>query len=244
MERRRTVFPRRRPFAVFRERRPAVLVVSHERSGTHFLMNSIARGYGYTARPWVDMDGDSMPINFFHPPSVAGTLASLADRRIAAIVKSHHSADFFDGILNRVLKRYVVFYIHRDPVEVMLSFWRFMHRWHWHEGPKRPDPVAFASAEPEGQLMRYQRYQCRNMLDRWAKHVEGWHRASAGRPRLQLVVLSRPSRRLSSDPRRLCRGPRSQARGPDAAGQGRECHPWRQGRSPARPAGTSRSRPR
>ena len=25
------------------------------------------------------------------------------------------------------------------------------------------------------------------MLDRWAKHVEGWYRASAGRPRLQLV---------------------------------------------------------
>ena len=175
------------PFAVFRERRPAVLVVSHERSGTHFLMNSIARGYGYTARPWVDMDYDSMPINFFHPPAIAGALAALADRRIAAIIKSHHPADFFDGILNRVLKRFVVFYIHRDPVEVMLSFWRFMHRWRWHEGPRRPDPLAFAGAEPEGQLMRYQRYQCRSMLDRWAKHVEGWYRASAGRPRLQLV---------------------------------------------------------
>ena len=124
----RSQLPKRSPFAVFRERRPPVLVVSHERSGTHFLMNSIARGYGYTSTPWVDMDGDS----------------------------------FFDGILNRVLKRYVVFYIHRDPVEVMLSFWRFMHRWHWHEGPKRPHPLAFASAEPEGQLMRgAQRGDCR-----------------------------------------------------------------------------------
>ena len=163
------------------------MVVSHERSGTHFLMNSIARAYVYRAAPWLDMDHDAMPINFFHPPSIADVLAGLADRRIATIVKSHHSADFFDGILDRVLKRYVVFYIHRDPVDVMLSFWRFMHRWRWHEGPKRPDPVAFARAEPEGQLMRYQRYQCRSMLDRWARHVEGWHRASAGRPRLRLV---------------------------------------------------------
>ena len=57
-------------------RTPAsVLVVSHERSGTHFLMNSIARGYGYTSTPWVDMDYDSMPINFFHPPAIAGALA-------------------------------------------------------------------------------------------------------------------------------------------------------------------------
>jgi hypothetical protein len=179
--------PRPLRFAVFRERRPAVMVVSHERSGTHFLMNSIARGYGYTARPWVDMDTDSVAINFFHPPSIAGTLANLADRRIAAIIKSHHPADFFDGILDRVLRRYVVFYIHRDPVEVMISFWRFMHRWRWHEGPRCSDPLAFASAEPEGQLMRYQRHQRRNMLDRWAKHVEGWYRASVERPRLRVV---------------------------------------------------------
>ncbi len=175
------------PFAVFRDNRPPVLVVSHERSGTHFLMNSVARGYGYTAKPWIDMDYHRMPINFFHPPAIAGMLEKLADQRVASIVKSHHAADFFDGILNRVLKRYVVFYIHRDPVEVMLSFWRFMHRWQWHEGPKRADPVAFAGAEPEGQLMRYQTRQRRNMLDRWARHVEGWHKASLGRSRLRLV---------------------------------------------------------
>ncbi len=69
----------------------------------------------------------------------------------------------------------------------MLSFWRFMHRWQWHEGPKRPDPIAFALAEPEGHLMRYQTYQHRNMLDRWARHAEGWHKAAQGRPRLRLV---------------------------------------------------------
>jgi len=170
-----------------RERRPAVMVVSHERSGTHFLMNAIARGYGYTARPWVDMDHGSMAINFFHPPSIATTLKGLAERRITAIIKSHHTADFFDGVLDRVLERYVVLYIHRDPVEVMVSFWRFMHRWHWHEGPRCSDPLAFASAEPEGQLMRYQRYQRRNMLDRWARHVEGWYQASIERPRLRVV---------------------------------------------------------
>jgi hypothetical protein len=179
---------RSRPaFAVFSENRPPVMVVSHERSGTHFLMNSIARGYGYTAAPWIDLDYNRMPINFFHPPAIAGALEKLADQRIAAIVKSHHASTFFDGILNRILKRYIVFYIHRDPADVMISFWRFMHRWQWHEGPKRPDPVAFAMAEPEGQLMRYQTHQRRSMLDRWGKHVEGWHKAAQGRPRLRLV---------------------------------------------------------
>lgn len=35
--------------------------------------------------------------------------------------------------------------------------------------------------------MRYQTHQRRNMLDRWAHHVEGWHKAAEGRPRLRLV---------------------------------------------------------
>ncbi len=174
-------------FAAFRENRLPVMVISHERSGTHFLMNSLARAYGYVSAPWFDLDHNRLTINFSHPPAIAATLDRLADQRIASIVKSHHAAGFFDGVLNRVLTRYVVFYIHRDPVEVMLSFWRFMHRWQWHEGPKRDDPLAFAAAAPEGHLMRYQTHQHRTMLDRWANHVEGWHKAAEGRPRLRLV---------------------------------------------------------
>ena len=41
----------------------------------------------------------------------ATTLSSLADRRVANIVKSHHAAGFFDGVLDRLLRRYVIFYI-------------------------------------------------------------------------------------------------------------------------------------
>jgi hypothetical protein len=174
-------------FAIFGEDRPAVMVVSHERSGTHFLMNSLARGFGYASRPWIDLDYHHLPLNFHYPPSIAAALEMLAAERIASVVKSHHVVNFFDGVLDRVLDRIVIFYIHRDPVDVMLSFWRFIHRWQWHEGPKCVDPVAFAAAQPEGQLMRYQTHQCRNMLDRWGKHVMGWHEAAQYRPRLRLV---------------------------------------------------------
>lgn len=173
--------------AIFAEDRPAVMVVSHERSGTHFLMNSIARGFGYASRPWIDLDHHHLPLNFHSPTSIAAALEMLAAERIASVVKSHHVVDFFDGVLDRVLDRFVIFYIHRDPVDVMLSFWRFIHRWQWHEGPKCDDPVAFAAAQPEGHLMRYQTHQCRNMLDRWGKHVMGWHEAAHYRPRLRLV---------------------------------------------------------
>lgn len=175
-------------FAVFGTHRPGVMVVSHERSGTHFLMNSIEKGYGYVARPWIDLDHHQLPINYFHQPSISKSLDYLADQNVAAIIKSHHTEPFFTDILDHILERFVVFYIHRNPVDVMASFWRFMHGWEWHEGPICPDPVAFATAAPEGHLLRYQTHQRRNMLDRWAHHVEGWHQAAEGRPRLRIVA--------------------------------------------------------
>ncbi len=174
-------------FPIFATARPSVMVVSHERSGTHFLMNAIARGYGYTVKPWVDLDYSQMPINFHAPRGLANVLGRLADQNIASIIKSHHAVEFFDPVLDDLTKKLTIFYIHRDPVSVMLSLWRFMNHWQWHEGPKRDDPLAFAVAEPEGQMLRYQMHQRRNMLDRWAAHVEGWVKAAKGRSRVRVV---------------------------------------------------------
>ena len=80
-----------------------------------------------------------------------------------------------------------MFYIHRDPASVMLSFWQAVNYWPWREGPRVDDPLAFATAEPEGQMLRYQMKQRRNMLDRWASHASGWVNAAKGRPRLRVV---------------------------------------------------------
>ncbi len=95
-------------------------------------------------------------------------------------MKSHHAVDFFDGVLDDVLKHIVILYIHRDPVDVMISYWRFIARWKWHEGPRRPTAVEFAASEPEGMMMRYQVKQAPTLLHRWASHVDGW--TAAARP--------------------------------------------------------------
>lgn len=167
--------------------RPTVMVVSHERSGTHFLMNSIARGYGYVVEPWIDFDYNHLPINYFAPRTVARTLAWFADQHAANVIKSHHAADFFEPVLDPLLSKMRILYVHRDPVAVTASFWRVINEWPWHEGPQRDDLVAFARAEPEGQLLRYQMKQRANMLRRWAAHVEGWTRLAEGRPHLRVV---------------------------------------------------------
>jgi hypothetical protein len=176
-----------RPQATPAARRPGVLIVSHERSGTHFLINALGNAYGYGSRDFLDFDQNSLNINYFHPQAVAHTLSTAASRLIPPIVKSHHSVEFFDGILDGVLKQLTVFYIHRHPVDVMISYWRMIYAWPWHEGPRTPTAVAFAAAEPEGMMMRYQRKQARNLLHRWASHVDGWTAAAATRPRITVV---------------------------------------------------------
>jgi hypothetical protein len=173
--------------SVFLEKRPAVMVLSQERSGTHFLMNSLAACYGYVSEPRVDLDISSFNINYFYPPEIADLLLSLATEPLASVVKSHHSAEFFAGELPRITKRYVIFYMIRDPVAVMLSQWRLMHSYIWREGPKVADPLTFARAEPCGQMMRYQMRQYPNMLQRWASHVDGWLKASEADSRIVVV---------------------------------------------------------
>ncbi|HEY5081267.1 MAG TPA: sulfotransferase domain-containing protein [Bauldia sp.] len=77
--------------------------------------------------------------------------------------------------------------MHRDPADVMISFWRFIQRWRWHEGPRAGDVLDFARSEPEGRMLRYQMKQRGSLLDRWAKHVEGWVEAAEGRDRLVVI---------------------------------------------------------
>lgn len=173
--------------ALFPDDRPAVLVVSHERSGTHFLMNALAACYGYVSSPWVNFDRPMVNINYFHPPEVRDALLALAERPLANVVKSHHPAGFYAGELGRIARRYVVFAVCRDPVGVMLSLWRWLHRWPWLEGPKVADPLTFARAEPCGRMLRYQIRQQPSMLHRWEAHVESWLAAARAQPRVVVV---------------------------------------------------------
>lgn len=162
------------------------MVVSHERSGTHFLINALTRAYNYPER-FLNFDQGSLNINYFAPQAIATTVDELAKRRSSALIKSHHAVDFFDGILDEVLKKTIVLYIHRDPVDVMISFWRFINHWGWREGPKRSSVREFAASQPEGQMLRYQMLQQRSMLHRWAHHVDGWTAAAQGRERILVV---------------------------------------------------------
>jgi hypothetical protein len=178
---------RERPMQTVRpkpRRMPAAMVVSHERSGTHFMMNALSHAYGYTAQPWIDLDEHAIVIDYSNPARIAEALEVKAADRLYGIVKSHHAVDFLRPELPRITESVLIFYVYRDPAATMVSLWRHLNGLSWDEGPRTADPLALARAAPAGRLTRYQAKPSTTMLLRWAAHVEGWLAAAAVNSRI------------------------------------------------------------
>jgi hypothetical protein len=157
----------------FNRPRPKIIVVSHERSGTHFLMNSIARCYGYVVTPWLNFDYE-LGLNFFDPRVIAQFFAQFRNQHLANIVKIHHTFPFFEEALDSIVQDFHILYIHRDPRDTLVSYWKFLNSLPWHEGPKCARVTDLLRAEPAGQMLRYQARQEPTVVHRWRSHVEGW----------------------------------------------------------------------
>ena len=173
--------------------RPLV-VASHERSGTHFLMNSLAANSPYCVENMLNFDlfplGDMVNFfnqkqvaNFFH--SVDNAAPGVGELSLSSLIKSHHSAWFFEDSFK---KNDVFFlYIYRDPVETLTSYWRFIHRWPWLEAPKTASCVEFCRTAPAGQSVRYQHEAAASYFARWANHVTGWLAAAEAHDNIKCV---------------------------------------------------------
>ena len=167
--------------------RPLAVVIGHERSGNHFLMNAIAASCGYTVSPYLDLDHADININFHHPDMLENVLTALTRESVAKVLKSHHHAAFFAPILAEIAGRVPLIYIYRHPLPVMESFWKFVQGWPWPEGPAASDVVSFTQAAPSGRMLRYQMSQAESLFARWSGHVSGWLDAAAAYPDVHVV---------------------------------------------------------
>ncbi len=172
---------------LFEEPMPRIVVASHERSGTHFLMNSMASCFGYVSAPWLDYDYSYINLNYYQSGMFSRFLAAFDGVHLANTIKTHHSMDFLRDDLPDLGDRTVILYIVRNVVDVMRSFRRFLMACPWNEGPKVDTLDAFLGTPPSGYLMRYQVYQEDSMASRWAHHVEGWLAAAADFPNIVVV---------------------------------------------------------
>ena len=160
-------------FAMAPEPGKKVFVVSHERSGTHFLMNTLAHNFNYVARPWWNLDLE-LGLNFHAPQVLLEYFKKAHDLPIRNILKSHHSAAFFEDIIDYLIEQFHIIYIYRDPRNVMESFCKHINTLQWDEGPKSATVSEFIRCTPRGGILRYQKDQETNILTRWSTHVDGW----------------------------------------------------------------------
>lgn len=163
-------------------------VVSHERSGTHFLMNTLSENFGYSVTPWWNFDFN-LPINFHADIAIQKELGKVHDKPAVNLLKSHHPASFFRGSIEYLCDQFHVFYIYRDPRDVIVSNWKLTQSFEWNEGPETDSPGAFMRMSPSGAMLRYQQAPERNMLDRWYRHVSGWLELSESRTDLPIKVI-------------------------------------------------------
>ncbi len=170
-----------------------LMVCSHERSGTHFLMNSIAHASGYTSNPFLDFDYHHIgaAINFFSPTHVAYFFKKINAIEHAgkphcmnSLIKSHFPAPLIEEAMLDGLK---VAYIFRDPYSVFISYWNLIHTLGWFEAPRTISPLDLATHVPAGRSQRYQIQNYSNYFERWAMHVSSAVELSKKFSNFQLV---------------------------------------------------------
>lgn len=199
-----------------------VMVCSHERSGTHFLMNSIARNSAFHNDPWLDYDYD--PLGSFHNfhdcKAVKSLFGRLSEDKCASIIKSHFAASFFVGEENEFLLPGLckTLYIARNPIDVMLSFRRYVEYCAWDEGPRAKSVADFFNAAPRARMLRYQSSENGSILERWKKNFLGWlDLAAANREHVLVVKYDDLDRDHANETRRVldflgCKAPETIAR--------------------------------
>ena len=166
--------------------RRKLIVISHERSGTHFLMNTMATNFGYASKPWINFDFE-LGINFHFPPAILKYLGKFKAYNMLNIVKSHHQLAFFEPILPELLEDYQILYIHRHPGDVMPSMMRLLNALKADEGPRCATPGELIRCAPSGGMMRYQKQGQPNMIARWRDHVGPWVSYGEKDPRVAVI---------------------------------------------------------
>ena len=69
------------------------MVVSHERSGAYFLINTLSQNFNYTGTPWIDLDF-SLGINFYSTNNLRAFFGQMAGEPVTNVFKSNHAFGF------------------------------------------------------------------------------------------------------------------------------------------------------
>jgi hypothetical protein len=166
--------------------RKKILVASFQRSGTHFLINSLASNLEGVEDGWVDVVnsprckwvGDVRRNNL-----IEKIREHLVDKYYPSeqnkCLKTHFQAYFFERYWEEIISRYSVLYIFRDPRDVMVACYHYYNKTSFEHFVREPCFSKFIRAElwatrTETQPFSYSFTKPRNIIDKWQKHILSW----------------------------------------------------------------------
>lgn len=129
------------------------LVVSHERSGTHLMLNSLGENNCVNVPI-----GNNKLINKF-----------LKEYQGEQILKSHHPSYYFDDF---VFDKYNVVYVSRNPLDVMTSMF-FYHKSNMKAFPQHNSIEEFVFSSPYTND-DYSNEKPKHYLERWVNHIKSY----------------------------------------------------------------------
>ncbi len=167
--------------------RKKLAVFSHHRSGTHFLMKSLALNSIYVDEPPLLLDVN-LGRDLWNPHDLRNMFQQLSKKELLNIAKCHFDANFFKPIIQDFLQQFDIVYIVRRPEDALKSYFDFAARLDWPEAPNCKTIDEFVRAAPSGSCLRWQSIQYETMAHRWKGHVDGWLDLASKNPDIHIIT--------------------------------------------------------
>ena len=158
-----------------------ILVISHERSGTHFLMDSISLNTDYNSSPWQDVYcKDSINPNDNYKQQYKQQIELFFAKHYSIetkmIYKSHHQFYYFDNIMDKILENFHVIYVYREPKDVLCSCFKYFNLVETNAFPKNDNIHEFLYCCPYnyGYDGAYSYITSSNMVERIYNHYNSY----------------------------------------------------------------------
>lgn len=156
-----------------------LLVVSHERSGTHFIINAIAQNSnGLYSENEISIQQKERASEIDTPSvdAVKESVAPYIGKFTPHIFKSHHQYGFFEDWADELFEEFHVVYIVRDGRDVLNSCLHYFNQAPQNEFPNTESVTDLLDKAP-GDFAFDREYSLEtenSFPERWANHFAGW----------------------------------------------------------------------